>query len=246
MASLDDKQSNRYVNDLRRFSFAQGEVKNVRGKFLPFTVAGIFLIVAGIYGNLSLQVAPQDVFMLVCASAIGGYMALNIGANDVANNMGPAVGSKVLTVLSAVLIAAVFESAGALLAGGDVVKTVSKGIINPGEGVALTDFRNLMLSALLAAALWINLATYLNAPVSTTHSIVGGVMGGGIAAAGFGLVNWVTLSKIAASWVISPLFGGIVAASLLFLMEMLHLRQQLRLLCLLFFLQLHVLVVGCF
>jgi len=228
MASLDDKQSNRYVNDLRRFSFAQGELKNVRGKFLPFTVAGIFLIVAGIYGNLSLQVAPQDVFMLVCASAIGGYMALNIGANDVANNMGPAVGSKVLTVLSAVLIAAVFESAGALLAGGDVVKTVSKGIINPGEGVALTDFRNLMLSALLAAALWINLATYLNAPVSTTHSIVGGVMGGGIAAAGFGLVNWVTLSKIAASWVISPVFGGIVAASLLFLIEMKIMRPADR------------------
>ena len=228
MATQDDKQSNRYVNDLRRFSFAQGEVKNVRGKFLPFTVAGIFLIVAGIYGNLSLQVAPQDVFMLVCASAIGGYMALNIGANDVANNMGPAVGSKVLTVLSAVLIAAVFESAGALLAGGDVVKTVSKGIINPGEGVALTDFRNLMLSALLAAALWINLATYLNAPVSTTHSIVGGVMGGGIAAAGFGLVNWVTLSKIAASWVISPVFGGFVAASLLFLIEMKIMRPADR------------------
>ena len=104
MATQGDKQSNRYVNDLRRFSFAQGEVKQVRGKFLPFTVAGIFLIVAGIHGNLSLQVAPQDVFMLVCASAIGGYMALNIGANDVANNMGPAVGSKVLSIAAAWVI----------------------------------------------------------------------------------------------------------------------------------------------
>ena len=228
MASKGDKHANRYVNDLRRFSFAHGEVKQVRGQLLPFTVAAIFLLVAGIYGNMSLQVAPQDVVMLVCASAIGGYMALNIGANDVANNMGPAVGSKVLSVLAAVLIAAVFESAGALLAGGDVVKTVSKGIIDPSEGVSLSDFRNLMLGALLAAALWINLATYLNAPVSTTHSIVGGVMGGGIAAAGFGLVNWVTLSKIAASWVISPVFGGIVAASLLFLIEIKIMRASDR------------------
>ena len=219
MPNKNQKSSGRYVNDLKRFSFAQSEVKQLRGRLLPFTLAGLFLIFAGIYGSLSLQVATQDVVMLVAAATIGGYMALNIGANDVANNMGPAVGSKVLSVLAAVLIAAVFESAGALLAGGDVVKTVSKGIINPSQDVSLTDFRNLMLGALLAAALWINLATFLNAPVSTTHSIVGGVMGGGIAAAGIGLVNWVTLSKIAASWVISPVFGGLVAASLLFLIE---------------------------
>ena len=77
-----------------------------------------------------------------------------------------------------------------------------------------------MLCALLAAALWVNLATFLNAPVSTTHSIVGGVLGSGIAAAGFGLVNWLTMSKIAASWVISPVFGGLVAASLLFFIQL--------------------------
>jgi PiT family inorganic phosphate transporter len=157
--------------------------------------------------------------MIVAASVIGGYMALNIGANDVANNMGPAVGGKVLTVTAAVLIAAIFESAGALLAGGDVVKTVAKGIISADSGIDVHVFRYLMLSALLAAALWINLATYLNAPVSTTHSIVGGVMGGGIGAAGFGIVNWSTMSKIAASWVISPVFGGIVAALLLLVIK---------------------------
>ena len=146
--------------------------------------------------------------------------AMGIGANDVANNMGPAVGGRVLTVMSAVLIAAVCESAGAILAGGDVVKTVAKGIIRPGDGLSITDFRNLMLCALLAAALWVNLATFLNAPVSTTHSIVGGVLGSGIAAAGFGLVNWLTMSKIAASWVISPVFGGLVAACLLFFIQL--------------------------
>ncbi|MGC6452529.1 MAG: hypothetical protein ACON31_01305 [Candidatus Puniceispirillaceae bacterium] len=76
MATQDDRQSNRYVNDLRRFSFAHGEVKNVRSRFLPFTVAGVFPIFAGIYGKLSLQVAPQDVFMLVCASAIGAIFGI--------------------------------------------------------------------------------------------------------------------------------------------------------------------------
>ena len=149
------KQSNRYVNDLRRIYFSHDQVKQRRMVLLPFTIAALFLVIAGIYGSMSLDVASEDVVMLVSAAVIGGYMALNIGANDVANNMGPAVGGKVLTVAAAVIIAAVCESAGALLAGGDVVKTVAKGIINPGDGVDIGDFRSLMLSALLAAALWI-------------------------------------------------------------------------------------------
>ena len=219
MSKHEIDQSNRYVNDLRRFDFTNGKVMQLRGRLLPFTLATAFLVIAGFIGNFSLQAASEDIILLIAASVIGGYMALNIGANDVANNMGPAVGGKVLTVTTAVLIAAFFESAGAMLAGGDVVKTVAKGIINPDGAVSVNSFQILMLSALLAAALWVNLATFLNAPVSTTHSIVGGVMGGGIAAAGFGLVNWVTMSKIAASWVISPLFGGIVAALLLFFIE---------------------------
>ena len=103
--------------------------------------------------------------LIVIAAVIGGYMALNIGANDVANNMGPAVGGKVITVFWAIVIAAICESAGALLAGGDFVKTVSKGIIAPGDQLDGTEFRELMLSALLAAALWINLATIMSAPV---------------------------------------------------------------------------------
>ena len=161
----------------------------------------------------------SEALVLVAAAVIGGYMAMNIGANDVANNMGPAVGGKVLTVAAAVIIAAICETAGALLAGGDVVKTVAKGIVSPGESIDVATFQFMMLSALLAAALWINLATVLNAPVSTTHSIVGGVLGGGIGAAGFAVVNWGTMSKIAASWVISPVFGGVVAACLLFFIE---------------------------
>ena len=157
------------------------------------------------------------------------YVAFAHGANDVANNMGPAVGGKVLTVLSAVLIAAVCESAGALLAGGDVVRTVSKGIISPGEQLSISEFQTVMLSSLLAAALWINLATILSAPVSTTHSIVGGVLGAGIAAAGLSIVNWSTMAKIAASWFISPVLGAIIAAAFLLFIKVHILNVENRL-----------------
>ncbi|MFV2003119.1 MAG: inorganic phosphate transporter, partial [Paracoccaceae bacterium] len=142
----------------------------------------------------------------------GAYLALNIGANDVANNMGPAVGANALSMVGAIVIAAIFESAGALLAGGDVVSTISKGIIDPASVNDSQVFIWAMMAALISAALWVNLATLLGAPVSTTHSIVGGVMGAGIAAAGFGAVNWPNMAKIAASWVISPVLGGLIAA----------------------------------
>jgi len=156
---------------------------------------------------------------VVAAAVIGGYMAINIGANDVANNVGPAVGSKALTLTGAILIAAVFEAGGALMAGGDVVSTIKKGIIDPSLMPDAATFMTAMLAALLAAALWLNLATYLGAPVSTTHSIVGGVMGAGIAATGFAAVNWGTMSKIAASWVISPVLGGVIAAAFLYFLK---------------------------
>mgnify|MGYP001353087746 CR=1 FL=1 len=83
------KQSNRYINDLRRMDYLHGQVKNVRSRLLPFVIAAIFLIIAGIYGSLSLDVASENIVMLVAAAIIGGYMALNIGANDVANAVGP-------------------------------------------------------------------------------------------------------------------------------------------------------------
>lgn len=154
--------------------------------------------------------------LLMAAAVIGGYMAINIGANDVANNVGPAVGSGALSLGAAVVIAAVFESAGALIAGGDVVSTIKGGIIDPsslGNGPA---FVWLMTAALLAGALWLNLATWMGAPVSTTHSIVGGVLGAGVAAGGWGIADWAVMGKIAASWVISPVLGGALAALFLF------------------------------
>ena len=213
------KPENRYVNDLRRMDFSQSQTKNIKGIVVPLGLSLLFLALVALYVGTSSTNLGEETLIIVIAAVIGGYMALNIGANDVANNMGPAVGGKVLTVFWAVVIAAICESAGALLAGGDVVKTVSKGIIAPGGEVSVEEFRYLMLSALLAAGLWINLATILSAPVSTTHSIVGGVLGAGITAAGIGLVNWGTMAAIAASWVISPVFGAIVAAALLYFIK---------------------------
>ena len=211
------KPENRYINDLRRLDYIQGQALGLRAYIVPVGLSVLFLaVVALLVSGEGFTTSP---LIVICAAVIGGYMALNIGANDVANNMGPAVGGKVLKISTAIVIAAICESAGALLAGGDVVKTISKGIINPGEEVDVLEFRYLMLSALMAAAVWINLATILSAPVSTTHSIVGGVLGAGIAAAGFDLVNWVTVGKIAASWVISPVFGAIIAASLLYFIK---------------------------
>lgn len=157
--------------------------------------------------------------LVVFASVIAAYMALNIGANDVANNMGPAVGSRVLTMTGAIAIAAIAETAGAILAGGDVVNTVAKDLIVKDHGLATDPFIMMMMAALLAAGLWLHLATYLGAPVSTTHSIVGAVLGGGAMAAGVDAVNWAVMGKIAASWVISPVCGGLFAALLLGLVK---------------------------
>ncbi len=157
--------------------------------------------------------------MLVVAAIIGGYMAMNIGANDVANNVGPAVGSMALTMTGAIIIAMIFEAGGALIAGGDVVSTIKKGIIDPASINDQNTFVWLMTAALLAGAIWLNIATALGAPVSTTHSIVGGVLGAGIAAGGLQIANWGTMGKIAASWVISPVLGGVIAAFFLFIIK---------------------------
>lgn len=200
--------------DLQKLSKLEDATRYSSRQIGTSGIAFLFLATAGIIAATLLPNEPHSLIIIV-AAVIGGYMALNIGANDVANNVGPAVGSKALTMFGALIIAAIFESAGALLAGGDVVKTIAKGIIDPSLVKDSQTFIWAMMSALLASALWVNLATYLRAPVSTTHSVVGGVMGGGIAAVGFNAVNWATMSAIAASWVISPFLGGLIAAIIL-------------------------------
>ena len=178
----------------------------------------IFILATGIIAALLFDASSNGMIVII-AAIFGAYMALNIGANDVANNMGPAVGANALTMAGAIAIAAIFESAGALIAGGDVVSTIAKGIIAPSSMQSVDVFIWAMMAALLSAALWVNMATWVGAPVSTTHSVVGGVMGAGIAAAGFGAVDWGTMSKIAASWVISPVLGGVIAAAFLWFIK---------------------------
>ena len=186
-----------------------------RKEMFRFGSALLFIVLIILFTS-NLQIGTGAVPVeLVVAAMIGGYMALNIGANDVANNVGPAVGSKALTLTGAIILAAIFESSGALIAGGDVVSTIKKGIIDPALIGDSDTFIWLMIAALLAGALWLNLATALGAPVSTTHSIVGGVLGAGIAAAGWSIANWDKMGAIAASWVISPVIGGLIAASFL-------------------------------
>ncbi|MDH5700762.1 MAG: inorganic phosphate transporter [Nitrospirota bacterium] len=171
----------------------------------------LFTIVQGKGGTNSV--------LLVVAAMVGGYMAMNIGANDVANNVGPAVGSHSLTLVGAIIIAVIFETSGALIAGGDVVRTIKGGIIDPTLLPDNETFIWLMIGALLAGALWLNFATAIGAPVSTTHSIVGGVLGAGIAAGGWGIANWSEVSRIVASWVISPVLGGMIAAGFLYVIK---------------------------
>jgi len=191
-------------------------LKGSRFDFIRLGAALFFMVAVLSYSFLSTGSIPNNMFLAI-AALFGAYMAMNIGANDVANNVGPAVGSKALTMTGAIVIAAIFEASGALIAGGDVVKTIKKGIIDISAFGGNTDsFIWAMMAALLAAAVWLNFATMAKAPVSTTHSIVGGVMGAGIAAAGFGIVAWGTMGKIAASWIISPVLGGVIAAIFLF------------------------------
>lgn len=185
----------------------------------------VFLLLALVWATYAVGGGPLS-YLVIIATVIAAYMALNIGANDVANNMGPAVGSKALTMGGALAIAAIFEAAGAILAGGDVVTTIARDIIVPGAEFSTTAFIMVMMSALLASALWVNIATVIGAPVSTTHAVVGGVIGSGVAAAGFGVVSWGMMTAIAASWVISPVSGGILAALMLTAIEYLILRQR--------------------
>jgi len=146
------------------------------------------------------------------AAIFGLYMCWGIGANDVANAMGTSVGSKALTVTSAIFLAAIFEFLGAVIAGGHVTSTVRKGII---DASPLTDNPEIlvfgMLAALLSSAVWLMVASAKGWPVSTTHSIVGALVGFGVVGIGPSIVRWDKIAQIVASWVISPLIGGVIA-----------------------------------
>lgn len=162
-------------------------------------------------------------FLFVLATLFGVFMAFNIGGNDVANSFGTSVGAGTLTIKQALLVAAIFEVSGAVIAGGEVTKTIRKGIVDLSQiTVEPMQFVYIMMAALLSAAIWLLIATKKGWPVSTTHSIIGGIVGASItlgfliggADTGFSLVKWNKIGTIAISWVLSPVLGGLVSYAL--------------------------------
>jgi len=157
------------------------------------------------------------IFLLACA--FGLFMAFNIGGNDVANSFGTSVGAGTLSITQALIVAAVFEVSGALIAGKEVTDTISKGIVDLSViDIQPMQFVFVMMSALIAAALWLLFASYKGLPVSTTHSIIGGIVGASVALgisqhsnAAFSLVYWHKIGHIGMSWVISPVLGGLMS-----------------------------------
>ncbi len=161
-------------------------------------------------------IQDNGMVFIIIAVIFGLYMTWGIGANDVANVMGTSVGSGAITVTTAIFIAGIFEFLGAALAGGHVTQTIRKGIIDPTAMVQNPEILVLgMLASLLAAAIWLMVASMRGWPVSTTHSIVGAVVGFAIAAIGLDAVNWVKISGIVASWVVSPVLGGMISFALM-------------------------------
>ncbi len=148
---------------------------------------------------------------LTLAVIFGLYMTWGVGANDVANAMGTSVGSGAITVKKALIIAAIFEFAGAVLAGGHVTSTIRKGIINADFVSSPDVLVHGMLAALLAAGIWLMVASYFGWPVSTTHTIVGSLIGFGLVGLGPEAVAWDQVGSIVASWLISPLLGAVLA-----------------------------------
>lgn len=172
-------------------------------------------------------IGSYGTILLALACVFGLFMAWGIGANDVANAMGTSVGARALTLKQAILIAAIFEFAGAYLAGGEVTSTIRKGIVDP---ALMSDMPQLMvfgmLSALLAAGTWLYIASLNGWPVSTTHSIVGAIVGFASVGISVNAVDWAQVGTIAASWVISPLLAGTMAYALFISVRSLILDQD--------------------
>jgi inorganic phosphate transporter, PiT family len=177
-------------------------------------ITGYFLMWGLEYTNYS------NVLVFVMATAFGLFMAFNIGGNDVANSFGTSVGAGTLTLKQALVIAAIFEVSGAVIAGGEVTNTIRGGIVNL-DGIEVEPFQfiYIMMSALLSAALWLMFASKKGYPVSTTHSIIGGIVGSSIMLGillngretALALVQWAEVGKIVLSWVVSPVLGGVVS-----------------------------------
>ena len=171
--------------------------------------------------------AEHGFLILSLACAFGFFMAWGIGANDVANAMGTSVGSKALTVTQAILIAMVFEFLGAYLAGGEVTSTIRKGIIDTAPITGRPELLVFgMMASLLAAGSWLLIASLKGWPVSTTHSIVGAIVGFAAVGISADAVHWAKVGKIVASWVVSPVLAGAIAFALFKSVQVLILNHE--------------------
>ena len=168
-----------------------------------------------------------DTIILTVATLVGLYMAANIGANDLANAMGTSVGSRALTLNQAVFISILANLLGAILAGGHVTNTIRKGMIDPQLLAGSPEHLMLgMFAALVAAGIWVHLATVFGLPVSTTHSIVGAVVGFGVISVGVSAISWGKVITIVLSWVVSPIAGAIIAGAIYYLIRQKILRSD--------------------
>ncbi|RWX77103.1 inorganic phosphate transporter [Neorhizobium lilium] len=204
--------------DLEKLSSVEEAGRQISRKLAAPGAALLFIILVAIFAASYVTGKPGAV-IVIAAAAIAAYMAMNIGANDVTNNIGAAVGARAMSMGFGLGLAAIFEVAGAVIAGRGVANTIASGIV---RSSVITDPSMMiwaMMAALLAAALLINVATWLGAPISTTHAIVGSVMGAGVAAAGPSAVDWTTVAGITASWVVSPILGAVIAAAFLYLIK---------------------------
>ncbi|EDP3868691.1 inorganic phosphate transporter [Campylobacter jejuni] len=182
--------------------------------FVIFIISTIAFVIWG-FG----YILQHQLILFILASIFGIFMAFNIGGNDVANSFGTSVGAKTVTIKQALIIAAVFELSGAIFAGAEVTKTIRSGIVIFPNSLDPMLFVIIMLAALLSSGVWIFIATKKGLPVSTTHSIVGGIVGASIMMGllkfdgiqTLSMVKWSEILRIAISWVASPLLGGIVA-----------------------------------
>ncbi|WLR96366.1 inorganic phosphate transporter [Shinella sumterensis] len=204
--------------DLEKLTLTEQATHFVLRSWTGAGISLVFLLLTMAIAHTFATGTP-GVLVIAVTAALAAYMAMNIGANDVTNNVGAAVGARAISMGGALAIAAVFEIAGALLAGRGVAETVASGILDRANFPSPEVFAWAMMASLVSAAIWINVATLANAPISTTHAIIGGVIGAGAAASGLHSVQWDAMGLIVISWTVSPILGGVIAALFLFFIK---------------------------
>lgn len=200
--------------DLERVSNAETVSTRFLGSWTPVFVA-LFLILTATLAASGLVSGSSGPGILIMGVAVAGYLALSMGGNDAANSLGPAVGAGAIGVTTGLFLVGLMQVAGAVFAGAEVTERLSSGLILISTDGDQVQAARIMVAALLAAGTWISLATWVEAPVSTTHSLVGAIIGAGAAVMGWGAVNWTGMATIATGWVIAPLVAGVIAAGLL-------------------------------